>query len=125
MTDQVQTSPNSQIAQPGTNSEPKNPKQKLAMILAQVNKPKILTIIVLLFTIIVIILALNLISKKEPPPEFIPEVVKIIPTPEPSLDPSKENIGKLVNKYNEKLNGLPKPQRELVYPIVNLEISFE
>lgn len=115
------------------NSNPEEDKKlqvpnlaKIKTLLATVKKPKLITLGILLITAIVVLLALNLVStkKEEEVPTTRVETLTS-PNPSPSADPSLENIAQRVKAYNDKLDKLEKYQKKLIYPIVDLEISFQ
>lgn len=93
--------------------------------LSNIKKPKFVTLGILLATAIVVILAMNLVSleEKEQPPTVSQEISS--PSPTPSADTSLENIAQRVKTYSDKLDSLEQYQKKLIYPIVDLDISFD
>ena len=89
----------------------------LSQAILQLKKPKILTLGILLLTIAIAVLALNLLAKRNRENPFLP--------PATSLDPELQSVAEKISRYNAKLDNFKDFRKELIYPIVDLDIKFD
>jgi len=96
----------------------------LSQAILQLKKPKILTLGILLLTIAIAVLALNLLAKRNRENPFLP-AQNPFQSPATSLDPELQSVAEKISRYNAKLDNFKDFRKELIYPIVDLDIKFD
>ena len=101
----------------------KIPAEKLKETAKNLKKPKVLALGILLATIAIAVLVLNMLAKRNKENPFFPASNPFRP-PKTSIDPELQSVAEKIDAYNSKLVNLKNFKEELIYPIVDLDISF-